>query len=133
MLHTVGWWQPKAARKIYRNRPYRKHQCRLYCFSCQRYVTVNEFENWKRTRAALLRSLCNNWHKIRSCNSIKVIERKMSCWWSCYSKFERLLKEMFSAAYEICKLVKKPAKRNTRLDQMQNSTKNESKGIQTDF
>ena len=41
------------------------------------------------------------------------------------------LKEMFSTAYEICKLVKKSPKRNARPDQIRNSTKHESKGIQT--
>ena len=40
------------------------------------------------------------------------------------------LKEMYSTTYEICKLVKKSSKRNTRLDQIRNSTKSESKGIQ---
>ena len=38
------------------------------------------------------------------------------------------LKEMFSTAYEIYKLTKKSPKGNTRLDQIQNSTKTESKG-----
>ena len=41
------------------------------------------------------------------------------------------LKEMFSTAYEICKLVKKSPKPNTRLDQIRNSTKNELKEIHT--
>ena len=36
---------------------------------------------------------------------------------------------MFSTAYEICKLVKKLSKGNTRLYQIRNSTKNKSKGI----
>ena len=43
----------------------------------------------------------------------------------------KYLKEMFCTAYKICKLVKKSPKRNTRLDQIRNSTKNESKGIHT--
>ena len=38
---------------------------------------------------------------------------------------------MFSTAYEICKLVKKLSKGNTRLYQIRNSTKNKSKGIHT--
>ena len=39
------------------------------------------------------------------------------------------LKEMFRTAYKLCKIVEKLPKGSTRLDQIQNSRKNESKGI----
>ena len=39
------------------------------------------------------------------------------------------LKGVFEVVHEICKLVKKSPKRNTKLDEMKKQSKNDSKGI----
>ena len=46
-------------------------------------------------------------------------------------KSVKSLGETFGAAYEICKLVKKSPKRNTKLDSIRESTKNDSKSVHT--
>ena len=39
------------------------------------------------------------------------------------------LRETFETAHDICKLVKKSSERDTKLDEIRSSTKNESKGV----
>ena len=39
------------------------------------------------------------------------------------------LREALETAYEICKLIKKSPKRNTKIDELRNKTKNDSKSI----
>ena len=39
------------------------------------------------------------------------------------------LREVLDTAYEICKLIKKSPKRNTKTDQLRNETKNDLKSI----